>query len=116
MGVITHGGILTSATRRIQQTPLRAQSTATGCTASSATRPPAPATGPVGMGPPPSSSVSEGCCTTSRPQSQPQPLEANEPLPFNLPPGAVPLNANNWFTAGQGFFCTFSDTTNKNTF
>merc|ERR1712106_514508 len=31
----------------------------------------------------------------SRPQSHPQPLEANEPLPFNLPPGAVPLNANN---------------------
>merc|ERR1712128_226155 len=31
----------------------------------------------------------------SRPQSQPQLLEANEPLPFNLPPGAVPLNANN---------------------
>jgi len=29
-----------------------------------------------------------------RPQS-PQPLEAGEPLPFNLPPGAVPLNTNN---------------------
>merc|ERR1712106_312029 len=32
----------------------------------------------------------------SRPQSQQsQPLEANDPLPFNLPPGAVPLNTNN---------------------
>merc|ERR1719495_1553706 len=30
----------------------------------------------------------------SRPQS-PQPLEGGEPLPFNLPPGAVPLNTNN---------------------
>merc|ERR1712001_646428 len=30
----------------------------------------------------------------SRPQS-PQPLEGGEPLPFNLPPGAVPLNSNN---------------------
>merc|ERR1712168_272476 len=32
--------------------------------------------------------------TTSRPES-PQPLEGGEPLPFNLPPGAVPLNSNN---------------------
>jgi len=35
----------------------------------------------------------------SRPQQQqqqsPQPLESNEPLPFNLPPGATPLNTNN---------------------
>merc|ERR1712115_127354 len=30
----------------------------------------------------------------SRPQS-PQPLDGGEPLPFNLPPGAVPLNNNN---------------------
>jgi len=30
----------------------------------------------------------------SRPQPS-QPLEAGDPLPFNLPPGAVPLNTNN---------------------
>eukprot|EP00090_Calanus_glacialis_P032592 TRINITY_DN53_c0_g1_i1.p1 TRINITY_DN53_c0_g1~~TRINITY_DN53_c0_g1_i1.p1 ORF type:complete len:369 (-),score=59.62 TRINITY_DN53_c0_g1_i1:77-1183(-) len=30
-----------------------------------------------------------------RRQQSPQPLEASEPLPFNLPPGAVPLNTNN---------------------
>jgi len=30
-----------------------------------------------------------------RRSQSPQPLEAGEPLPFNLPPGAVPLNTNN---------------------
>ena len=48
------------------QIPPKARSTVTGCTEYSGTRPPAPATGPAGTEPPPSSSVSVGCSTTRR--------------------------------------------------
>ena len=50
----------------LHQTRLKAPSTATGCTASSGTRPPAHVTGPAGTAPPPSSSASAACSTTRR--------------------------------------------------
>jgi hypothetical protein len=50
--------------RASPQTRQSRPSTATGCTESSATRPPARATGPAGTGRPRSSSASAGCSTT----------------------------------------------------
>ena len=48
------------------QIPPRAPSTVTGCTESSATRPPVLATGPAGTERPPSSSALVDCSTTRR--------------------------------------------------
>merc|ERR1712203_1222420 len=66
-GVITRGGTPTSATIRTWPIRHRALSTATGSTASLATRLPARATGPAGTAQQPSSSALVGCCTTRRP-------------------------------------------------